>query len=151
MSPRLQRSLWILGTLLLAAGTAFVVARATQPGHSHGRASGDRAQDLHHWMHEQLELQDDQHAALEPIEAEFEASRARLQGAIDEAGRELAAAVRRGDPQSAEIARALQSLNHRQAELQRATLDHFFAMKDHLDPEQADKLLQWTHDSIVHH
>ncbi len=146
MSPRLQRSLWVLGTVLLAAGTAFVVARATHPGHSHG----SQAQDLHHWMHEQLELKDDQHAALEPIEAEFEANRARLQGAIDEAGRELAAAVRRGDPQSAEISRALQSLNRRQAELQRATLDHFFTMKDHLDPEQADKLLQWTHDSIVH-
>ena len=61
-----------------------------------------------------------------------------------------AEAVRGGKSQSPEIDLALSKLNAAQAELQRATLEHFFAMKEHLDPDQAELLLKWTHDSIVH-
>ena len=64
-------------------------------------------------------------------------------------GRDLADAVRRGKSGAPEIDVALTRLNAAQAALQRATLAHFFAMKDHLEPAQAEKLLQWTHDSIL--
>jgi Spy/CpxP family protein refolding chaperone len=73
----------------------------------------------------------------------------RLRKEIAEAGRALAAAVRKGQAGSPEIDAALTRLNAAQAELQRATLDHFFAMKDHLEPDQAEKLLEWTHDSLL--
>jgi hypothetical protein len=86
---------------------------------------------------------------LEPLEAEFEKEREQLRGEIASAGRQLADAVRNGKAGSPEIDAALQRLNAAQGKLQRATLDHFFAMKDHLDPAQAEKLLQWTHDSIL--
>ncbi|HEY1121018.1 MAG TPA: periplasmic heavy metal sensor, partial [Haloferula sp.] len=105
--------------------------------------------DFHHWMHEQLALTDAQHNALAPIEQSYEQEKERLKNEIATAGRELAAAVRTGKSGSPEIEAALARLNDAQARLQHATLAHFFAMKEHLDPAQSEKLLQWTHDSIL--
>jgi len=141
------RLLWALATVLLAGGTAFFVTRAVP----HGKATPHPVaeDDFHHWMHEQLKLTTAQHDALDPIEKAFEKERARLRTEIAAAGRDLADAVRRGKSGSPEIEAALTRLNAAQAGLQRATLGHFFAMKDHLEPAQAEKLLQWTHDSIL--
>lgn len=141
------RVLGALATVLLAGGTAFVVTRAIPPDPATPHAAGE--EDFHHWMHEQLKLTAAQHDALDPIEKAFEKERARLRTEIAGAGRELANAVRQGKSGSPEIDTALIRLNAAQAALQRATLDHFFAMKDHLEPAQAEKLLQWTHDSIL--
>ena len=141
------RLLWALATVSLAGGTAFLVTRAIphDPATPHAAAE----EDFHHWMHEQLKLTPAQHDALDPIEKAFEKERARLRSEIASAGRDLADAVRQGKSGSPEIEAALTRLNTAQATLQRATLDHFFAMKDHLEPAQAEKLLQWTHDSIL--
>jgi Spy/CpxP family protein refolding chaperone len=142
-----SRLLWALATVLLAGGTAFLVTRAISRDRAAPHAAAE--DDFHHWMHEQLKLTSAQHDALDPIEKAFEQERARLRSEIANAGRDLADAVRRGKSGSPEIDAALTRLNAAQAALQRATLDHFFAMKDHLEPAQAEKLLQWTHDSIL--
>jgi Spy/CpxP family protein refolding chaperone len=150
MKPPLATAAWALATVLLAGLTAFLVTRSTGKQEATASASvpGSEA-DFHQWMHDRLEITPDQHAALEPFEHAFETERERLRAEIAKAGRDLAEGVRKGDPASPEIEDALTRLNAAQAELQRATLDHFFAMKRHLDPAQAEKLLEWTHDSIV--
>lgn len=137
--------LWAAATVAISGGTAWMVARSVRAEHA-GVGEGD----LHRWMHERLVLSEEQHAALEPFERAYEEKRRQLGGKVAEAGRKLAQEVRAGDPGSTGIESALSELNGAQAELQRATLEHFFAMKEHLDPEQAEKLLKWTHDSIVH-
>ena len=142
------RVLWALATVLLAGGTAFFVTRSIAHAPATPPAAAEE-EDFHHWMHEQLKLTPAQHDALDPIEKAFEKERARLRSEITAAGRDLADAVRHGKSGSPEIEAALTRLNTAQATLQRATLDHFFAMKDHLEPAQAEKLLQWTHDSIL--
>ena len=135
-------ALLVFATVVLAAVTAYLVSR---PDHHH---SGSE-EDFHQWMHRRLLITPAQEEALAPHERIFEKERLRLRGEIATAGRALADAVREGNPGSPEIEGALTRLNALQAELQRATLEHFFAMKEHLDPDQAEKLLQWTHDSIV--
>lgn len=146
MNPWTLRLLWALATVALAATTSVFVSRSMASRPSAGAGSED---DFHRWMHAQLAITPAQHDALEPLEAEFEKEREQLRGEIASAGRQLADAVRNGKAGSPEIDAALQRLNAAQGKLQRATLDHFFAMKDHLDPAQAEKLLQWTHDSIL--
>jgi Spy/CpxP family protein refolding chaperone len=152
MSMGRARFLWVAVTVLLAAGTSLLVLRLVDhPEHDerhHGHGSHSEA-DFHAWMHEQLSLTPAQHDALEPVETAFEKERLDLRNEISAAGRALADAVRQGKAESPEVEAALKRLNAAQAELQRATLDHFFAMKEHLDPAQAEKLLQWTHDSIL--
>jgi len=142
----------LLTVVLVAGGTAWLVTRLAGPpiDADEGRGPAVSEADFHQWMHERLDLSAAQHERLEPVERAFERRREELRGEIAAAGRELAAAVREGDPKSPRIEAALRRLNEGQAALQQATLEHFFAMKEHLDPEQAERLLEWTHDSLVH-
>ncbi len=104
-------------------------------------------------MHDQLEISDEQWTQLEPFETALEKERTTLLEEIDEGGKELAAAIGKGDRGAPEIKEALKRINEAQAELQEKTLDHFFVMKEHLSPDQAERLIEWTHDSITrqHH
>ena len=149
MSTTARRLLQSVAIVALAAGTALLVSLWTQRKAQTVAGKGTE-DDFHRWMHEQLAITPAQHEALAPVEKAYEDERARLHTEIASAGRELADAVRKGQSTSPEIDAALARLNAAQAKLQRATLDHFFAMKDHFDPAQAEKLLQWTHDSILH-
>ncbi|MEK7951490.1 periplasmic heavy metal sensor [Luteolibacter soli] len=146
MTPGAQRLALSLATVVLAGLTAWLVTLSAQRD---AAIRARAAKDFHHWMHEQLALTDAQHEALNPIEQAYQQEKEQLQKEITAAGGELAAAVRAGKSGSPEIEAALTRLNSAQARLQHATLAHFFAMKEHLDPAQSEKLLQWTHDSIL--
>lgn len=141
-------ALWAVATIVLAGSTSLFVSEWRH--HADPEGAVESEEDFHHWMHSRLHFTASQQQALEPFELAFEEKRAELREEISQAGRELAEAVRGGKSQSPEIDLALSKLNAAQAELQRATLEHFFAMKEHLDPDQAELLLKWTHDSIVH-
>lgn len=135
--------LWALATVALAAVTSIVVLRWFG---SHNEPETD----FHQWMHRNLKLSPDQHDALEPAEQRFAARQEVLLREIAEAERALAAAIRSDDADSPGIAKALAQLHDAQGELQQLTLAHFFEMKEQLDPEQAERLRQWTHDRLLH-
>lgn len=138
------------GWILCAAATAAAVSVAVTLllGHRH---SGDSEAELHAWMHANLKLSAEQDAALHSLESAYESRRLKLRAEIDEAGSDLAAALRKGDLQAPEAQEAMTRLDRLQAELRKATLEHFFAMKDHLDPAQSEKLLDWVAESIAAH
>jgi Spy/CpxP family protein refolding chaperone len=134
---------WALATAVLAALTSLVVLRWFG---SHD----EQETDFHQWMHRNLELSPEQHDALEPAEQRFTARQEALLREMAEAERALAEAIRSGDVDSPGITKALEQLHDAQGELQQLTLTHFFEMKEQLDPEQAEKLRQWTHDRLLH-
>lgn len=136
----------ILGVVLIAGLTAFLVSRFAPSLDKEATAASD---DFHHWVHENLHLNQAQHEALAPIESAYESERRLLASDIKAAGRKLADLLRTDTATPAEIDAALADLNLAQAELRRVTLHHFLAMKEHLDPEQAAQLLDWTHDRIA--
>ncbi|MFC5453378.1 Spy/CpxP family protein refolding chaperone [Prosthecobacter fluviatilis] len=150
MTSRLK---WMLISVFcsatLAGGTAWLVTDWTLHRHGESHAHDHAQTDLHAWMHEHLDITPEQHEKLEPIEAEFETLRVKLKDELRQADVSLAETIR--DPQMNEAAMnaALERLNKAQAALQRATLDHFFAMKRYLRPAQAARLLEWTHDSLA--
>jgi len=141
-----RRSLcWSVATILVAALVSYATARIATRGGS------DEAIDFHLWLHRNLDLTEDQEVRLLPVERLFETERRRSAKEVEEAGRLLAEAIRSySDADSPEIAAAHERLLGAQARLQQVTLDHFFAMKEYLDPEQRGRLLQWTHDSLMH-
>lgn len=148
-----SRVKWMLISVLLSAplagGTAWLVTDWTLHRHGESHAHDHAPTDLHAWMHEHLDITPEQHEKLEPIETEFETLRVKLKDELRQADVSLAETIR--DPQMNEAAMnaALERLNKAQAALQRATLDHFFAMKRYLRPAQAARLLEWTHDSLA--
>ncbi len=148
---------WIAGGVLLSAAAAYLAARIGARGHHHpaphGHTKNGKGADLHAWMHEQLDISPEQWARLEPFEKSFENDSAQLLQKIKTGGEQLASAIGEGSRGAPAIQDALDRINQAQAELQKITLDHFFVMKEHLDPEQAKRLLEWTHESITrqHH
>jgi Spy/CpxP family protein refolding chaperone len=118
-----------------------------EKANSHGHSTSTEG-DFHQWAHEQLDLRPEQEEALRPVETAFHNERARLAKTLADAGHDLAHAILDHGRDSPELSAALLRINHLQLELQQLTLDHFFDMKAHLDPDQAQKLLEWTHDSI---
>ena len=139
----------MLFSVLLAGGTATLVTDWVLHRHGESHAHDHAEPDFHAWMHEHLDITPEQHAMLEPIEAEFEQQRVQWRGEIRTAGQEVAAAISEANVNDARLKTALERLNKAQGELQRLTLEHFFAMKRHLRPTQAKKLLEWTHDSLA--
>ncbi|YCM43705.1 periplasmic heavy metal sensor [Verrucomicrobiaceae bacterium 227] len=144
----------LLFTVIAAALVAALITslitmnwhRHGKPGH-HTRAITDT--DFHHWLHDNLALTEEQEKALHPLEYSFRTEQLRLQEEISQAADALAHEIRNQDHAEPAIDDALQRLNHSQVELQKLTLAHFFQMKKQLTPEQSEKLLRWTHDSIV--
>lgn len=135
--------IWSAVTVLVAIGAAWRVAQqATQ-------STGASEQSFHEWLHANLALSAAQHQALKPFEASFEIERERLRNEIRAAGKQLAEGIREKGAKPETVETSLQRLQMAQGELQRATLRHFFQMKDHLDPRQAEQLVRWTHDNLL--
>jgi len=153
-TPPRSTLLWALATIACAALTAFLVSFLTVKPRpivaAPAQAATPSEASFHAWLHENLHISPEQHDRLAPFEEKYEADRLRLREEIRAAGQQLAAAIRENNRDSPNLAAALRQLNTAQGELQQATLDHFFVMKDHLQPEQAEKLLQWTHENILH-
>lgn len=143
--------LWCLATVVIAAAVSFVAARIAVDGPGgRGKPAYSDSQTLHDWLHQNLRITAEQERRLHPIEEAFEADRARIRNEISSASRRLADAIRAHDLDSSEVRRAREELTRAQGELQESTLRHFFSMKEHLDPEQGEKLLKWTRQSLVH-
>jgi Spy/CpxP family protein refolding chaperone len=150
MTSRLKwMAVSVIFSALFAGGTALFVTDWALHRHGEGHAHDHVETDFHAWMHEHLDITPEQHAILEPIEAEFEQQRTRLRNEIRTAGLEVAAAIGEANVNDARLKAALERLNKSQGELQRMTLEHFFAMKRYLRSAQAKKLLEWTHDSLA--
>ncbi len=128
-----------------ASWAALKVHQDRNDPHEHGAAAEG---DFHQWVHGQLDLRPEQEKTLLPIEAGFQKERSKLEKSLASAGHDLAHAIQDHGRGSPELAAALGRINQLQLELQQLTLNHFFDMEAHLDPDQARKLLEWTHDSI---
>ena len=149
----------MVATIAGSAAAAYFAARiAAKPeGHSHPHEHGHSHEvepnattgDLHAWMHEQLRVSDAQHEKLTPFETAFTEASQQLNLEISAAEQQLAAAVQSSTRDKSQINEALERLDQAHAQLRRLTLDHFFVMEQHLDPEQAERLRQWTHDSLI--
>ncbi|MEM9482028.1 MAG: periplasmic heavy metal sensor [Verrucomicrobiota bacterium] len=141
--------------VILSSTAAYLAGRFVTWKHERGEALNRqddyKGMDLHTWMHEQLEINEDQWSRLGPYEEKFEDDRKRLLKELSAGGEALAKALGQGDREASDFKQALERVNQAQAELQELTLDHFFVMKEHLDPAQAARLIEWTHDSITHH
>ena len=138
--------LWSLGTVIAAAVIAWLTVKLAAPAGHDGHSESS----FHDWLHENLEITAEQETLLLPHEREFEEQRTQQRTVIEAAGAALAEAIRSsGDAEAPEVESARLQLIEAQGELQRITLDHFFAMKKHLSPEQGEKLLRWTRESIV--
>lgn len=106
--------------------------------------------DPHQWLHEQLNITNEQDDNLAPIEQKFSSRKRVLEGAIMDANHELAAAINEDGNYSPRVKEAVEKIHIAQGELQQATLEHLFEMHSVLTPEQRKKLNSLTTDALTH-
>ena len=91
---------------------------------------------LHQFVHEELVLTEDQNSRLETLEARFAVERAALESSLRAANARLAQAMDAEHEYGPEVSAAIDDVHGQMGELQKATVQHVFDMREILEPEQ---------------
>ena len=127
-----------LGRYLLIALIAGAVAVATSWAVRSVMVAGDRsAGELHGFIHKQLALDPAQEAKVDELEANFASRRTSLEAKLKDANRELAEAMASEHQYGPRVAAAVDHAHMAMGDLQKATLEHVFAMRALMRPDQA--------------
>lgn len=125
------RRLALLAVLVIALGAAGVwLGRMLQSAPHHSGA------ELHALMHEDLDLDVTQEARLQTLERDFAARRAALEARLKADNARLAAAIAAEHQYGPRVAAAVDATHMAMGDLQKATLEHVFAMRAILRPDQ---------------
>jgi Spy/CpxP family protein refolding chaperone len=105
-------------------------------------------EDYHAWIHQELAMTDEQENRLEPSERRYEEAKRHLTEVIRIANQELAAAIAEDRANSPRVQAAVERIHEAMGQLQQATLHHIFEMKEVLEPEQYDRLIELTREAL---
>lgn len=94
---------------------------------------------LHVLLHEQLDLEPAQHAKLDILEAQFAVRRKALELEMRADNAKLAAAIGTEHGYGPQVSSAIDQSHMAMGQLQKETLEHIFAMRGLLRPDQAAK------------
>ena len=92
--------------------------------------------ELHSVLHEDLDLDAEQQRRLAAIERGFVATRRTLEARLRADNARLAAAIEAEHVYGPRVSSAIDATHHSMGELQKATLQHVFAMRSILRPDQ---------------
>jgi len=126
--------------LFLVAIAAVAALAAYGTMHWAHRVTADEVTS-HEWLHHELNLSEAQLKALAPIEIKFGERQRQLAAAMREANRQLARTMAEDKAYTPRVAAAVEHVHHCMGDLQKASIEHVFAMREVLSPEQGDKLL----------
>lgn len=120
--------------LALAAGVvgAWLGGQVSSPGPEPGHS-------LHDMVHEALSLSPEQDRELNAIEQSFALRRQALEAEMRKANAELAQAIRTSETAGPEVEAAVHHFHDAMGALQTETIDHVFAMRRVLTPEQRNR------------
>lgn len=120
----------VLAALLaVAAGCIGAFAAGQWREASHARS-------LHDFVHEELDLDASQNRKLDQLEARFAVRRQELDLSLRAANARLAVAMDEEHEYGPKVAAAIDDVHGRMGDLQKATVEHVFAMRDLLDQQQ---------------
>ena len=98
---------------------------------------GPAESELHTVLHQNLGLDNSQTRRIDALEREFETRRGLLEADLRADNASLAAAIRLEHGYGPHVAGAIDASHHAMGQLQKATLEHIFAMRAVLRPDQA--------------
>ena len=127
---------FFLVVIVVAAVSAFCAT------HWMASRSTETSIAAHEWLHKELQPTEAQHEALEPIEAQFAEKQRLLVNRLHAANLDLARIISEEKKYTPRVASAVEMVHHCMGDLQKASIEHVFAMGSVLTPEQSDKLLK---------
>lgn len=126
-----RRFLLLIGIVFLAAVVGAVVGRMFITAHAPVET------ELHALLHHDLDLDEGQKAQMEAIERRFAVRRQTLELALRSDNARLASAIQAEHGYGPQVAAAVDRSHHVMGALQKETLEHIFAMRAVLRPDQA--------------
>jgi hypothetical protein len=120
-----------LAAILLAALAGLVGALAGDRWLGHSEPEG-----LHEFVHERLDLSADQSRRLEELERRFAIENAQLELALRRANASLAEAMDSEHQYGPKVTAAIDDVHEKMGDLQKATVQHVFAMREILNERQ---------------
>lgn len=129
MTP-MRRAVIIGAIAFLAAIAGVLVGRVLLPASSHTGA------ELHALLHDKLTLDEPQHAKLDALETTFSVRRKALERELRADNARLAEAIETEHGFGPRVAAAVDACHMTMGKLQKATLEHVFAMRSLLKPDQ---------------
>ena len=126
---------------IVVTGVAAISAIATRQWIDRKPAT---AESVHDWLHNQLDLTEEQSEALEQIEESYAKEERPLREAFAAANRDLAALIREEGAYTPKVALAVEHVHHQMGELQKLSIEHLFTMASVLDPPQKEKLIHYA-------
>ncbi|MBO9582038.1 MAG: periplasmic heavy metal sensor [Sphingobium sp.] len=130
MNERIRFGLIVLLAFGAALGGAFIGRTWINP-------PTPVESELHQLLHEQLDLDDNQERRIHQIERQFAVRRQALELELRADNARLAAAIEAEHGYGPQVSAAVDQSHHIMGELQKATLEHIFAMRGVLRPDQA--------------
>ena len=127
-----SRRLLLLGLIAFAAAIAGVFVGRTVSD------APDASEELHALLHGQLDLTAEQERKIERIEADFASRRRALELEMRAANVRLAQAIEAEHGYGPRVTKAIDETHEVMGDLQKETLQHLFAMRGVLSPEQAE-------------
>ncbi len=131
MSPALRRTLQVALIAFLAALAGVLIGRSIT---DHQQSSSSA---LHELLHEQLDLDAAQLRQIDRLETQFAARRQALELELRADNARLAAAIQAEHGYGARVAAEVERSHAAMGDLQKETLEHIFAMRRVLRPDQA--------------
>lgn len=129
-----SRQIWLLAAVAFLAALAGVLV---------GRSIADRGLDqpyaLHEFLHEKLDLDEQQLARIEGLEKQFAIRKRALELELRADNARLAAAIEAEHGYGPRVTAEIDRSHRAMGELQKETLSHIFAMRAVLRPDQAQK------------
>lgn len=135
-----------VGCVVLLAAVAAVSSTVT--AWMLNREQTSVPQDYHAWIHDELGMTAEQERLLEPSERRYEETKRHLTEVIRLANQELAQVIAEDRANSPRVQAAVQRIHAAMGELQQATLQHIFEMREVLEPEQYDRLIELTREAL---
>jgi len=96
----------------------------------------ERSPSLHELLHDELDLSATQEQEIEALERDFATRRRALELEMRAANAELAAAMREEHAYGPRVTAAIERFHSAMGELQSETMEHVFAMREVLTPQQ---------------
>jgi len=93
--------------------------------------------EVHKLLHDQLKLSPEQHTKIEALEKQHAIRKRAMELEMRAANARLAAAIEAEHGYGTQVTAAVDHIHHVMGEMQKETLQHLFAMRSALTPEQA--------------
>ncbi|MEI8294515.1 MAG: periplasmic heavy metal sensor [bacterium] len=139
MRPRILTLLLALtGIAIISAASSVLTLRMVN------RDSAHAAQDYHEWVHQMLKMTPEQEQRSLTCERRYEETKRHLDEVIRLANRELAESILQDKSYSPRVEKSVAEIHDAMGQLQKATLEHIFELREFLDAAQYERLIELT-------